>query len=47
MFLRGGEVMNTSLEKRVGWIDNVKLFYIFFVMVVHLDCNPRIFRLFF
>lgn len=39
--------MNTSLMKRVTWIDNVKFICIFFVMVSHLECPPRIFRLFF
>lgn len=43
---RGG-FMNTSLTKRVAWIDNVKFICIFFVMVSHLDCTPRIFRVFF
>lgn len=39
--------MDTSLKKRVVWLDNVKLICIFFVMVSHLECTPRIFRLFF
>lgn len=39
--------MNTTLQKRVIWLDNVKLICIFFVMVSHLECTPRIFRLFF
>lgn len=40
-------IMDTSLKKRVVWLDNVKLICIFFVMVSHLECTPRIFRLFF
>lgn len=39
--------MNTLLNKRVTWIDNVKFICIFCVMISHLDCTPRIFRLFF
>lgn len=39
--------MDTSLKKRVVWLDNVKLICIFFVMVSHLECTPKIFRLFF
>lgn len=39
--------MDMSSKKRVVWLDNVKLICIFCVMVSHLECTPRIIRLFF